>query len=88
MGEGRWEMGDGRKARQDVMDLFGKGVVHHSQAMQQILGETPLARPACSAPAMLCVSQIWVKWRQKGQNPVENGKEGRVGAKGKRLLEH
>lgn len=81
-------MGDGRKARQDMMDHFGKGVVHHSQAMQQILGETPLAHPACSAPAMLCVSQIWFKWRQKGQNPVENGKEGRVGAKGKRLSEH
>lgn len=56
--------------------------------MQRMLGETSLAPPVWSAPALLFMSEIWFKWRQKGQDAVGNGKEGREGAKGKRLSEH
>ena len=60
-------------------------MMHRSQSMQQILGETSLARPAWNALALLFTSQIWFKWRQKGQDAVGNRKEAREGAKGKRL---
>lgn len=62
-----WEMGDGRKARQGMMDLFGWGVVRHSRAMQQILGETPLAHPAV-------VHQQCSAWARFGLNGDKRGK--------------
>lgn len=83
MGDGRWEEG---KERHDGSLWLRGGASQPSNATNP-WRNTPCT-PCCSAPAMLCMSQIWFKWRQKGQIPVENGKEGRKGAKGKRLSEH
>lgn len=84
-GDRRREEGE---ARQDLMNFFGYGMTHCSRSMQRILRETSPARPAWSAPALPFASQIWFKWRQKGQDAVGNGKGGREGAKGRRLSEH
>lgn len=84
MEDGRWEEG---KARHDESFWLRGGASQPSNTTNP-WRNTPCTPCKCSAPAMLCMSQMWFKWRQKGQNAVENGKEGREGAKGKRLSEH
>lgn len=75
------ETGGGRKVRHSkTQRIFSpKGWCIAASQCNESLEKQPL---------LLFMSQIWFKWRQKGQDAVGNGKEGREGAKGKRLSEH